>query len=1182
MSKELIIIDGNQAAAHIAFKTSEVCAIYPITPSSTMGEWADQWSAEGKKNVWGTTPVVAELQSEGGASGSVHGALQTGALTTTFTASQGLLLMIPNMYKISGELTSTVFHVSARSVACQALSIFGEHSDVMATRQTGFALLASSSIQEVMDMALIAHAATLESRIPFVHFFDGFRSSHELNKIETISDETILSMIKDELVFAHRQRGMNPDAPVIRGTSQNPDVFFQARETVNPYYEKTPGIVQQVMDEFAKLTGRQYHLFDYHGAPDAERVIILMASGADTAMETVEQLTASGEKVGVLQVHLYRPFSVEHFIGALPKTCKSIAVLDRTKEPGSAGEPLYKDVVTALSEAHTAGTLPLDTLPKTIGGRYGLSSKEFTPAMVKGIFDELEQSVSKNHFSVGINDDVTNNSIDYDKSLVMESDDNVRCQFFGLGSDGTVGANKNSIKIIGQGTDNYAQGYFVYDSKKAGARTVSHLRFGPNPIRARYLVQSANFIACHQSVFLMQTDVLKDAADGGVFLLNSPHSKDEVWNYLPRKVQEQIIDKNLKFYAINAYDVARAAGMGERINTVMQTCFFAISGVLPKDKAIAKIKEAIKKTYGHKGEKVVSMNFNAVDQSLANLHQIDVPAEATSTIEMPPTVPPEAPEFVQNVTAEIMAGRGDELPVSAFPADGTYPTGTTQWEKRNVSLEVACWDEDLCVQCGNCAMVCPHAVIRVKDAADEQLKDAPETLKCAKLRGKNAPDDMNYILSISIEDCTGCGLCVESCLGKDKKNPEHKAINLTMKEDILDAELESLKFFQTLPYNPREDLNMGTAKGIQYAQPLFEFSGACTGCGETPYVKMLSQLFGDRAVIANATGCSSIYGGNLPTTPWCQNDDGCGPAWNNSLFEDCAELGYGFRLTVDKQNQYALELLAKLKAKIGAELVDAISSSNQTSEGEIKEQRGRVKALRAKLANIDDSDARHLESVADSLVKRSVWVLGGDGWAYDIGYGGLDHVLASGKNVNALVLDTEVYSNTGGQASKATPRGAVAKFAFGGRPSGKKDLGMMAMCYGNIYVARVSLGANPRQVLKAFSEAEAYDGPSLIIAYSHCIAHGINMRKGLEQQKLAVQSGHWLLFRYNPELADEGKNPLIIDSKKPSIPIKDYAYNEVRYKRLTQTNPEEAERLIKLAQSDVEKRWALYQKWAAE
>ncbi|MFH0952826.1 MAG: pyruvate:ferredoxin (flavodoxin) oxidoreductase [Verrucomicrobiota bacterium] len=1183
MSKEITIIDGNEAAAYVAHKTNEVCAIYPITPSSNMGEWADDWSAQGKKNIWGTVPTVVELQSEGGASGAVHGALQTGALTTTFTASQGLLLMIPNMYKIAGELTSTVFHVSARSVACQALSIFGDHSDVMATRQTGFALIASASVQEVMDLALVAQAATLESRVPFLHFFDGFRTSHEVNKMTMLSEDEIRQMVTDDLVFAHRERAMTPDRPFLRGTAQNPDVYFQGRETVNPFYAACPGIVQKAMDQFAKVTGRAYHLFDYFGAPDAERVIVLMGSGAETALETVMYLQKHGaEKVGVIRVHLYRPFSAQHLLGALPKTVKAIGVLDRTKEPGSPGEPLYQDVVTVLAEALGSGTLPMGKTPKVIGGRYGLSSKEFTPAMVKAVFDELKKDQPKNHFTVGIHDDVAHTSLECDRNFITESPSVVRAMFFGLGADGTVGANKNSIKIIGEETDMQAQGYFVYDSKKAGSKTVSHLRFGPDPIHSPYLIQAANFVACHQFVFLDQIDMLKYAVKGGTFLLNSPLGKDEVWGQLPRSVQQQIIDKQLRFYVIDGYKVAEQTGMGSRVNTIMQTCFFAISGVLPKEEAIEKIKQSIKKTYGRKGEDIVKKNFEAVDQTLANLFEIKVPAQATSAHDMPPAVSPKAPEFVRKVTARIMAGQGDELPVSAMPVDGTFPTGTTKWEKRNISLSVPVWEPDLCIQCGNCGLVCPHACVRAKTYDPALLAKAPRTFKSMEWKSKDQPG-RKYTIQIAVEDCTGCGLCVESCPRKSKESPAKRAINMADKLPILEAERENFEFFDTLPEVSRDGLDMTMVKDVQFAEPLFEFSGACTGCGETPYVTILSRLFGDRALIGNATGCSSIYGGNLPTTPWTANKAGLGPAWSNSLFEDNAEFGYGFRLTVDKHREYAVELLQQLKGDLGADLVNELvgAANAQATEQEINRQRERVKALREKLRGIQKPEARRLETVCGHLVKRSVWMLGGDGWAYDIGYGGLDHVLASGRNVNALVLDTEVYSNTGGQCSKATPRGAVAKFAAGGKPAGKKDLGLMAIAYGNVYVAHVALGANPRHTLKAFVEAEAYNGPSLIIAYCHCIAQGFDLIHGLRQQKLAVDSGHWPLFRYNPELAAKGQNPFSLDSKKPTIPLKDYAYNEIRYKMLTRMNPKEAERLMVLAQQDVEERWKVYERLAA-
>lgn len=1166
--REMVTFDGNEATAHVAHQVSEVIAIYPITPSSAMGEHADAKSARGETNIWGTVPSVVEMQSEGGAAGAVHGALQTGALSTTFTASQGLLLMIPSMFKIAGELTPTVFHVSARAVACQALSIFGDQSDVMAVRSTGFALLASGSVQEAMDQALIAHAATLEARVPFVHFFDGFRTSSELNKIEQLGTGDIRAMIDDELVFAHRARALNPDRPVLRGTSQNPDVYFQGRETVNPFYLKTPEIVQKAMDKFAGIVGRQYHLFDYVGAPDAERVIVLMGSGVETAHETVEYLVNRGEKVGVLKVRLYRPFSIKHFIDALPKTTRLIAALDRTKEPGSAGEPLYLDCVNAITESG------LDIA--VIGGRYGLSSKEFNPAMIKGVFDEMKKAEPKNHFTVGIIDDVTHTSIAYDPKFNIESDDTIRAMFFGLGSDGTVGANHNSIRIIGDYTPNYAQGYFVYDSKKAGTVTVSHLRFGPRPIRQTCLISSANFIGCHQFVFLEKYDVLESAADGAVFLLNSPYSVDEVWDQLPRPVQQTIIDKKLKFFVIDAYSVAKDTGMGVRINTIMQTCFFAISGVLPRDEAIAAIKSEIERAYGKKGKDVVQKNFEAVDQTLVNLHEVKVPAKATSTIEMPPTVSPLAPEFVQEVTAEIMARRGDSLPVSKMPVDGTYPTATTQWEKRNVALEIPVWDPEVCIQCGKCSLACPHASIRMKVYDAALLANAPETFKSVDARGKEFKG-MKFTIQVAPEDCTGCGVCVEACPAKNKTEPSRKAINLQPQIPLRFPERENFAFFMNIPDYDRSQLNVATVKGSQLLRPLFEFSGACAGCGETPYVKLLTQLFGDRAVISNATGCSSIYGGNLPTTPYAQDSNGRGPAWNNSLFEDNAEFGLGFRLTLDKHSEFARELVGALRDDIGSDLADALLNAVQTDEDSIAAQRARVVQLKDKLQTIAKPQAKQLFSLAETLVKRSVWILGGDGWAYDIGYGGLDHVLASGRNVNVLVLDTGVYSNTGGQMSKATPRGAVAKFAAAGKPLPKKDLGLMAMNYGYVYVAKVAFGANDNQTVKAFVEAEAYNGPSLIIAYSHCIAHGINMQQGLEEQKLAVDCGQWVLFRYNPEAFDRGLNPLTIDSKAPSIPVQDWMYRENRFKMLTQSKPEVAARLLKLAQEDADYRWSLYE-----
>jgi pyruvate-ferredoxin/flavodoxin oxidoreductase len=1173
MSKLTANLDGNEATAYVAHKTSEVIAIYPITPSSTMGEFADEWSAHKRPNIWGTIPLVVEMQSEGGAAGAVHGALQAGALSTTFTASQGLLLMIPNMYKIAGELTATVFHVSARSLAIHALSIFGDHSDVMATRSTGFAMLASCSVQEAHDFALIAQASTLESRIPFLHFFDGFRTSAEVNKIEMLSDDEIRSMVSDELVQAHRARALSPDHPFIRGTAQNPDVYFQGREAANPFYMACPGMVQKAMDKFASIVGRKYNLFDYVGAPDADRVIILMCSGAETAGETALYLNQQGEKVGVIKVRLYRPFSNEHLLKALPKTVKTIAVLDRTKESGAGGEPLYMDVINALYEDGQQ--------VKVIGGRYGLSSKEFTPAMVKAVFDEMQKPQPKNHFTVGINDDVSHTSLEYDPNFDIESPQTTRCVFWGLGADGTVGANKNSIKIIGEETENYAQGYFVYDSKKSGGNTISHLRFGPKPIRAPYLITHAQFVACHKFNFLERFDVLRFAMQGGVFLLNSLYGPDEVWDYLPRDVQEVILKKKLRFFVINAHEVAKDTGMGVRINTIMQTCFFAISGVLPREDAIAEIKKSIKKTYWKRGEAVINQNFEAVDQALANLHEVKTAGRtATSTITRRPYVPEKAPEFVQDVLGKIIGLEGDDLPVSAFPVDGTYPLGTTQWEKRNISLEVPEWVPDLCIQCGKCVFVCPHAVIRAKIYEPQYLDKAPATFKSMDAKFKEFPNT-KYTIQVSPEDCTGCALCVETCPAKDKTQVGRKALNLIEQPPIREQESVNWEFFQSLPIIDRSLVNVRTLKNTQLLEPLFEFSLACTGCGETPYVKLLTQLFGDRLMVANATGCSSIYGGNLPTTPWTVNQDGRGPSWSNSLFEDNAEFGFGFRLTLDKQNEYARELLQQLANLVGEPLVTGLLGADQSSESGIKEQRERVSLLKARLQGVKDPRARDLLSLADVLVRKSVWILGGDGWAYDIGYGGLDHVLAMGRKVNMLVLDTEVYSNTGGQSSKSTPRAAVAKFAANGKGMPKKDLGLIAMSYGYVYVARVAMGASDQQTLNAFLEADAHEGPSLIIAYSHCINHGIDMRKGLEQQKLAVQAGFWPLYRYNPKLVEEGKNPLVIDSKDPSIPLQQYAYNETRYSMLVQTDEQRAEMLLKQAQQDVKSRWELYKQMAA-
>jgi len=1182
MPREKVTIDGNEATAYTAYRVNEVIAIYPITPSSPMGEWADQWSSEGVPNIWGSVPTVVEMQSEGGASGALHGALQSGSLATTFTASQGLLLMIPNMYKIAGELTSAVIHASARTLATHALSIFGDHSDVMATRATGFALLASNSVQEAMDFALIAQAATLESRLPLLHFFDGFRTSHEVAKVEELSEDAMRALIDEKLVRAHRARALSPDRPFIRGTAQNPDVFFQARETVNPYYLAAPGIVQKVMDKFAKVVGRKYRLFDYVGAPDAEQVIVLMGSGAEAAEETVEYLTARGEKVGALKVRLYRPFSIEHLVQALPASVKTLAVLDRTKEPGAAGEPLYVDLVTALSEVRqlTDGAAPFRSMPRILGGRYGLSSKEFTPAMVKAVFDNAAAEKPKNHFTVGIEDDVTHTSLEIDPEFSTENPKTVRALFYGLGSDGTVSANKNSIKIIGEDTENYAQGYFVYDSKKAGAITVSHLRFGPRPIHSSYLISRANFVACHQFSFLERFEMLKAAEPGATFLLNSSYGPEEVWDHVPRSMQEEILRKKLRFYVIDAYQVAKETGMGVRINTIMQTCFFAISGVLPRDEAIAAIKKAIDKTYGKRGEAVVKKNFAAVDAALDHLHEVKVPERATSTFDLRRAVPEEAPEFVQKVTARIIAGDGDSLPVSALPVDGTFPSATAQWERRNIALEIPVWDEPLCIQCGKCVLVCPHAVIRAKLYEPSLLEKAPATFKSSPARWKEFKE-LRYTLQVAPEDCTGCALCIQVCPAKSKTEVRHKAINMEPQPPIRDSEAENWKFFLELPEIDRRVLSLTQVKDVQLLRPLFEFSGACAGCGETPYIKLMSQLFGDRALIGNATGCSSIYGGNLPTTPYAINEDGRGPAWSNSLFEDNAEFGMGMRLALDKQNQYARELVARLTSSIGEELVKPLLEAVQSNEVEINAQRERVRLLKEKLQGVDSLEARDLAAVADALVKKSVWIIGGDGWAYDIGYGGLDHVLASGRNVNVLVLDTEVYSNTGGQMSKATPRGAVAKFAAGGKPVPKKDLAMMAMAYGSVYVANVAFGAGDMQTVKAFLEAEAYDGPSIIIAYSHCIAHGYDLVHGLEQQKAAVQSGYWPLFRYNPELTKQGKNPLQLDSRAPTLPLEKYAYNETRYTMLAHSDPEAAKRLLQLAQEDVNGRWHTYASLAA-
>ncbi len=1179
-SPAVTTLEGNEAVAYTAYRINEVCAIYPITPSSTMAELADQWAAEGKPNIWGNIPLVVEMQSEGGAAGAAHGALQTGALTTTFTASQGLLLMIPNMYKIAGELTPAVFHVAARSLAAQGLSIFGDHSDVAAVRNTGFAQLASSTVQEAHDMALLAQAASLEARVPFVHFFDGFRTSHEVNKLTLIPDEQMAAMIDPARVRQHRARGLNPDNPFIRGTAQNPDVYFQARETVNPFYARLPAILQERMDAFAALTGRSYHLFDYFGDADAERVAVIMGSAAQTFRETVAYLQRQGEKCGVVNVRLCLPFSAEHFLAVLPASVKAIAVLDRTKLPGSTGEPLYTDVVTVMAEAQANGTLPGGTTPRIIGGRYGLSSKEFTPAMARAVFDELKSAAPKNHFTVGINDDVSHTSLDYDPAFDIEPDEVMRALFIGLGADGTVGANKNSIKIIGESTPLHAQGYFVYDSKKSGSQTVSHMRVGPNPINSPYLIRSAGFIGCHQFNFIEKMDVLESARQGAILLLNSPYGPDAVWDHLPRSAQERIIQKQVQLYVIDASSVARETGMGTRTNTIMQTCFFAISGVLSGEEAIGKIKESIRKTYGKKGDEVVQKNFDAVDQTLAHLYRVEVPRQADSTIELPPVVPPEAPEFVQKVTAAMMAGKGDQLPVSALPVDGTYPSGTTRWEKRNIAAFVPVWEPDICIQCGNCSFVCPHSVIRGKFYPDALLASAPEGFQSAPINGRGFPDT-RYTLQVYLEDCTGCGLCVEVCPARSLQQSGVKAINMKPKEAVLAQGRQTVGFFERLPVNDRSQVDFSSVRGTQFLEPLFEFSGACAGCGETPYVRLLSQLFGDRAIIANATGCSSIYGGNLPATPWTKNGEGRGPAWSNSLFEDNAEFGLGFRLSADKHLEMARQLVQALKGQLDPALVDEILDAPQIAESQIRAQRLRVAQVKAALLKLDSEQARELLSVVDHLVRRSVWIIGGDGWAYDIGSSGLDHVLASGRNINVLVLDTEVYSNTGGQMSKATPLGAVAKFAAAGKPVAKKDLGLQVISYGNVYVARVAMGANPQQTLLALREAEAYPGPSLVLAYSHCIAHGINMQHGLRQQDLAVASGHWPLIRYNPALRQADKNPFVLDSQRPTVKLKDYAFNELRYKMLSRTHPAESEHLMGLAQQVVDQKWEIYEEMAS-
>jgi len=1180
MRRKMVTIDGNSAAAHVAHATNEVIAIYPITPSSVMGEISDEKSARGEKNLWGTVPLVAELQSEGGASGAVHGALQAGALTTTFTASQGLLLMIPNMYKIAGELTSTVFHVSARAIATQALSIFGDHSDVMSCRSTGWAMLCSNNVQEVMDFALISQAATLKSRLPFLHFFDGFRTSHEVQKVEELTFDDMRHMIDDRLVNEHRARALSPDRPVLRGTAQNPDVYFQARETVNASYPACIDIVQAEMDKFGKLTGRRYKLAQYVGAKDADRVVVIMGSGADTVQETVQTLIGRGEKVGLLKVRLYRPFPLDAFMKALPPSVQKIAVLDRTKEPGSLGEPLYLDVRTAFGEAMATGRYASRSYPTIVGGRYGLGSKEFTPAMAKAVFDNLKLKRPKNHFVVGINEDVTGCSLDYNPSFRTPMTETYEAMFYGLGSDGTVGANKNSIKIIGETTKNYAQAYFVYDSKKAGSITTSHLRFGRKPINSPYLIDNADFIACHNFTFLEKYDMLGKAKPGGTFLLCAPFAKDEVWNRIPREVQQQIIDKGLKFYVIDAIKLAEELGLGARINVIMQTAFFRISGILPLATAIKEIKSAIKKSYGKAGDKVVAQNNSAVDEALKNIHEVQIPEFATSSLSMPPVVSVHAPAFVQQVTAPIISGNGDQLPVSLIPCDGTFPTGTSQYEKRNIAVEIPVWDEELCIQCGICSFVCPHAAIRMKAYPKELLAGKPATFKSCEARIPEVKG-MQLTLQVAPEDCTGCGACAYNCPAKDKQDPARKALEMKFQPPLRFAEAANFEFFLALPDLDAATLKLDTLRGSQLVRPIFEFSGACAGCGETPYLKLLSQLFGDRALIANATGCTSIYGGNLPTTPWAKRADGRGPAWSNSLFEDNAEFGYGMRLAVDKFTMFARELVNELTLNpafaAGRELLREINGADQSNQAGIENQRTRVDQLRKALSASGDETAQKLLPIVDYLVEKSVWCVGGDGWAYDIGYGGLDHVIASGKNVNLLVLDTEVYSNTGGQASKSTPLGAVAQFAAGGKTMPKKDLGMMAMSYGNVYVAAVSL-SNPGQVVKAFLEAEAYDGPSLIVAYAHCIAHGINMTRGIDEQKKAVASGHWPLYRYNPALAEAGKNPLQLDSKAPTIGFDEYAYGENRYKLIKKSNPEVAERLMQQANKVAKSRYEYYRK----
>ncbi|MEA3491214.1 MAG: pyruvate:ferredoxin (flavodoxin) oxidoreductase [Campylobacterota bacterium] len=1175
VKKNIETIDGNEAVARVAYKLNEIIAIYPITPASPMGELSDIYATHGEQNIFGTVPDIMEMQSEGGASGTIHGALQSGALTTTFTASQGLLLMIPNMYKIAGELTPTVFHVAARSLAAQALSIFADHSDVMSVRQTGFAMLGSNSVQEAHDFALIAQSATLKSRIPFLHFFDGFRTSHEVKKIEMLDEVTMRDMIDHGLVAEHRERALTPDNPFVRGTSQNPDIYFQGRESVNSYYDKTPDLVQETMERFSILTGRSYRLFDYVGCRDAERIIIIMGSSSEAVEESVEYLNAIDERVGMVKVRLYRPFSIKHFIDILPKSTKSIAVLDRTKEPGSLGEPLYLDIVSALNESKEDHTLGFE-MPHIIGGRYGLSSKEFTPGMIKAIFDELSRERPKNHFTIGIYDDVTGSSLKWDEHFAIPNRDIFQAIFFGLGSDGTVGANKNSIKIIGGQTDNYVQGYFVYDSKKSGSMTTSHLRFGSEPIHSTYLIDKADFVACHQSLFMEKFDILQHAKKGAVFLLNSPFDQEHVWRRLPRVIQEEIIDKEIRFYVIDAYRVAKESRMDRRINTVMQTCFFAISGVLPHDEAIKHIKTSIQKTYGKKSKEIVELNFSAVDNALDHLKEVDIPKTAESRLPLEPPVKGKMSEFVSSVTAHIIEGRGDELPVSSIPADGTWPSGTTEYEKRNIAQDIPLWDPDACIQCNKCVLVCPHAVIRSKVVDESELDDLPDIFRSIKAKGKKFNESERFTIQVSMEDCTGCSLCVEVCPGRSKADPELRAINMRPKLPLMEDGIKNWDYFLGLSEYDRSKLNHTKVKESQLLQPLFEFSGACPGCGETPYIKLATQLFGDRMIVANATGCSSIYGGNLPTTPWTKNQEGRGPAWSNSLFEDNAEFGLGFRLAIDKHEVQAKEILAELGEYIDPELSKAIFSADQHNEADIFEQRGRVEELKDQLHTIQTDEAKDLLTLADYLVKKSVWIIGGDGWAYDIGYGGLDHLLASGKNVNILVLDTQVYSNTGGQQSKATPTGAVAKFAAGGKAELPKDLALMAIPYGNVYVARVAMGASDTQTLRAFIEAERYDGPSLIIAYSHCIAHGYDLKHGMDQQKKAVECGLWPIFRYNPELKHSGENPMKLDYKGPKIPVKEYMYNEVRFKMVENMDAKVATEFLEIATDHAKEMYRRY------